>query len=221
MSDCPTKVDLIYDSENIGSSLNKIVNNFNTLKAAACDIEQLLDKQVEVRTFFYYGPNSATDSESGQDNGHASRPSNTTIESFVNDAGSLNLPSMSELGDIAYVIYQKTGWYSQTAVTSRSGSGVVPYSRTVTVPIQRKIGINWGKGYWVTDYVQRVQTFYAGYNWSANINDTYKYYAPVFVIYKLTFDGTSYTVNTNFPKFSRSATNSTADWNNPAAWSIY
>jgi hypothetical protein len=215
MSDCNTTVSLIYDNENIGSSLSKINNNFNALQTLTCDIEKTLDKEIQIRTLFYYGPNSATDSGSGMQDGQTSYPSTATIENFVNNE--LELPSVSEIGDLAYIIYQKTGWTSQNIVTSRSGSGTVPYQRTVTVPKQRKIGI----GRYVTVYVQEVQTFYAGYTWYTNINDQYNLYAPVLVIYRLYYNGTNYSVNTNYPKFTRASTNTTAYWNNPTAWSIY
>jgi len=227
MADCNKTVDLIYDSENIGDSLTKINNNFSSLKTLACNIEGVLDKTIEVRTFFYYGPNSATagevpaDPTSGMQDGVASRPSNSTIKSFVTDTDKLNLPAISESGDTAYVIYQKTGWQSQNVVTSRSGSGSVPYQRTETVPVLRKIGINWGKGYYYWTTEQRTVTYYAGYSWSTNINDQYKLYAPVFIIWKLTFDGTEYNIDSNYPKFTRASTNSTSNWNNPTAWSIY
>ena len=222
---CATNVQLIYGNENIGDSLGKINNNFGLLKTAACGIEKQLDDIVNVRTFFYYGPNSATDSEDGVNSGNLTLPSTTTIQNFVNKSSGLNLPTVSEKGDIAYVIYQKTGWYTNALNYYRSGGGTYSYTtsrqeqRTYVERI-RRIGIGWTsrtRTYWVTIY----QTFYAGYSWSANINDTYNVYTPIFVIYKLTFDGTNYTVDAGFPKFTRASSNSTLNWNNPAAWSIY
>lgn len=222
---CQTNVELIYGSENIGDSLTKINNNFEVLKNTACGIEKQLDDIVNVRTFFYYGPNSATDSESGVNSGNLTLPSTTTIQNFVNQSNGLNLPSFSEVGDIAYVIYQKTGWYTNANRYYRSGSGTVSYTR----PVQeqrtrtervRRIGIGWKSRtvtYWVTVY----QTFYAGYSWSADINDSYNVYSPVFVIYRLTYNGSSYNMDVGFPKFTRSSTNSTLNWNNPATWSTY
>jgi hypothetical protein len=222
---CATNVQLIYGNENIGDSLTKINNNFELLKTAACDIEKQLDDIVNVRTFFYYGPNSATDSEDGVNSGNLTLPSTTTIQNFVNKPTGLNLTTVSEKGDIAYVIYQKTGWYTNAQNYQRSGGGTVPYTRVtqsqrVEVQRVRRIGIGWTtrtRTYWVTEY----HTYYAGYSWSANINDTYNIYTPIFVIYKLTFDGTNYSIDTGFPKFTRASSNSTLNWNNPAAWSIY
>jgi hypothetical protein len=222
---CATNVQLIYGNENIGDSLNKINNNFNLLKTAACDIEKQLDDIVNVRTFFYYGPNSATNSEDGVDSGNLTLPSTTTIQNFVNKSSGLNLPTMSEKGDIAYVVYQKTGWYTNALNYYRSGSGTVSYNklvqyqRTETYRV-RRIGIGWTtrtRTYLVSEY----HTHYAGYFWSTNINDTYNIYTPIFVIYKLTFDGTNYSADAGFPKFTRASSNSTLNWNNPAAWSIY
>lgn len=215
MSDCNSTVNLIYDTDNIGESLYKINNNFEALQTLACDIEKTLDKDIAIRTFFYYGPNSATESGSGMQDGQTSYPSTNTIETFINNT--LQLSAISEVGDLAYVIYQKTGWTPQNVITQRSGSGTVPYSRAVTVPVQRKIGI----GRWRTDWVTQMQTFYAGYTWSADINDQYNLYAPVIIIYKLYYNGTGYSVNANYPKFTRASTNTTANWNNPTAWSIY
>lgn len=141
MSDCPVNVDLISSDEYIGSSLTKINNNFATLLSGACDIEKRVDNRVNIRTFFYYGPNSASDATSGMANNSASRPSDTRIENFVNQASQLNLPSISEPGDIAYVIYQKTGWYKQQDNYYKEGAGTVPFQRTVRVKVVRRIGI--------------------------------------------------------------------------------
>jgi hypothetical protein len=217
MAECDTTVSLIYETENIGASLTKINDNFSALSTLSCDIETQLNKEINVRTFFYYGPNSATDSTSNMQNGIASKPSQITIESFVNDLDKLNMPSMSFTGDVAYVVYQKTGWQTQTVTTLRSGSGTVPYSVTVSVPVQRKIGI----GRYVTNWVQQTQTFYAGYSWSTTINDTYKFHSPTFIIYRLTYNGTRYNLDTGYPRYTRAITNSTINWNNPATWSIY
>jgi hypothetical protein len=231
---CATNVGLIYDNENIGDSLGKINNNFTTLKQAACDLENKLENIVNVRTFFYYGPNSATDSEDGVNAGNLTLPSSTTIQNFVNKPEALNLPSFSEVGDVAYVVYQKTGWYTNSNVYSRSGSGTVPYTvakqearqyqRTRSIGRTRRIGIGWVTRsvtetitYWVTVYF----TYYAGYSWSTTVSDTYNTYSPIFVIYKLTFNGNNYAIDAGFPKFTRASTNSTLNWNNPATWSIY
>ena len=146
MAECPVNIDLISSDEYIGNSLTKINNNFSTLLTDACNVEQRVDNRVNIRTFFYYGPNSASDATSGMDDNSASRPSDATIENFVNDPSQLDLPTISEPGDIAYVIYQKTGWYKQQDNYYRSGVGSVPFQRTVRVPVTRRIGICFSPG---------------------------------------------------------------------------
>jgi hypothetical protein len=213
-------ITLINDTDPIGYSQPVINDNFKTLHDIACDIETTISTTTEVRTFFFYGPNSATDSESRMDKDHTSRPSNTTIENFINI--DLQLIPESQAGDIAYVVYQKTGWYSHTAVSYRSGVITTSYTYYTQEPVYGKIGINWGMGYtYLAGYQNVSHTNYANHYWKADINDQYKYYAPVFIVYKLTSDGTLYKVDDNYPKFTRAATNSTENWNNPTAWSIY
>lgn len=256
MADCIINTNIIYGDENIGDSLEKINTNFQNLKQGACIIESELDDLVNIRTFFYYGPNAPTESEAGsweQDN-QLNRPSDTTIENFVNGTGQLNLPSISRIGDMAYVIYQKTGWYTQATNYQRSGSDRLPFDRLTyydfqyqatktrqvpyTVTVSRKIGIAGGKGggtvtttetryrdetYTVTETTQgsKIETYYVGYNWSTDINDQYTHYVPIFVIYRLTYNGTQYVLDSGFPKYSRANTASTTNWNNPRTWTTY
>jgi hypothetical protein len=146
MSECPVNVDLISSDEYIGDSLVKINNNFSSLLTDACNVEKRVDDRVNIRTFFYYGPNSASDATSGMDDNTASRPSDVRIENFVNDSSQLNLPPISEPGDIAYVIYQKTGWYKQQDSYYQSGVGSVAFQRTIRVPVTRRIGICFSPG---------------------------------------------------------------------------
>jgi len=216
---CPDNIKLILDDENIGDSLNTINENFENLKNEACTILQELDTNVATRTFFYYGPNAPTESEAGsweQDN-LLNRPSNSTIENFVNSSSQLNLTSISQINDIAYVIYQKTGWLSQTNTYIRGGSGTVPFQRTVQVQVVRGIGIGRRRVTWEP----QVQTYYVGYSWSANINDTYNTFMPVFIIYRLTYNGVQYSVDSGFPKYNRASTASTNLWNLPQNWTTY
>jgi hypothetical protein len=153
MSNCPVNIDLIYDDENIGDSLNKINKNFTNILSGACLIEQQLDNMVNIRTFFYYGPNAPTESEAtwaGAQTDAISRPSSATIEAFLNNNTTgpmpgLGLPAISEIGDIAYVIYQRTGWLTQTQLHDRSGTGSLPFQRTVRRRVVRSIGIGGGK----------------------------------------------------------------------------
>jgi hypothetical protein len=155
-NDCPFNINLIDEEENIGDSLTKINNNFKNLKDAACAVEDQLDNIVSVRTFFYYGPNAPTVSEAGiwdqnpntgiSQDFVTSRPSNQTIENFVNQPGQLNLPAISQKNDVVYVIYQKTGFLSKTIVDTRTGSGTVPFQRTIRVKVVRRIGICFAPG---------------------------------------------------------------------------
>lgn len=143
MSDCPVKIDLIYDEENIGDSLTKINQNFTKILSGACLIEQQLENMVNIRTFFYYGPNAPTESEAtwAFSDYSTARPAISTIELFVNNE--LKIPAISEVGDIAYVVYQKTGWLTQTQVHDREGTGRLPFQRTVRRKVVRSIGICW------------------------------------------------------------------------------
>ena len=207
MARCPRYITPISNTENVGDSLVKINNNFWNLKEALCGIIKTLDDTVQVRTFFYYGPNSSSDSTSGMQNNIASRPSNTTIENFVNNE--LSLPSMSDIDDIAYVIFQKTGFLIQEAVRLTSGTvnvpGTSPGSAGTTntnVPIYNPP---------LTKVVP----------WSTTSPDRFATFSPAFVIWKLTYNGTSYIIDTGFPKFSQAETSSTPNWNNPLAWSTY
>lgn len=124
MATYPLYVDRINSTENVGDSLITLNNNFKNLEDGYCTLKKQIDDIVQIRTFFYYGPNSQADSTSGMQNNIASRPSNNRIIDFVNSTGQLNLPTMSDPGDIAYVIYQKTGYLSSQAV--RTTSGYVP-----------------------------------------------------------------------------------------------
>lgn len=224
MSNCPVKIDLIYDEENIGDSLTKINQNFTKILSGACLIEQQLENMVNIRTFFYYGPNAPTESEAtwAFSDYSTARPANGTIEDFVNDE--LKIPAISEVGDIAYVIYQKTGWLTQTQIHDKGNTGSLPFQRTVRRRVARRIGIGSGPRGWRITYEPYVETYYAGYSWSIKIADTYDFYSPTFVIYRLTCYGESYKsyiVDSGFPKFTQASTASTNLWKNPELWTTY
>lgn len=433
MAECTTTVDLISDDEYIGDSLSKINQNFQNLKASSCDLKSKLDRQVNIRTFFYYGPNTPSDPQdgtAGMDNNALTRPSDSTIQDFVNDTDKLNLVPISEAGDIVYVVYQKTGWYvPPVTVYTREGTGRVPFTKVVTYYVpdppsggsnKRKIGIagkcwvarevydfysprweifrdwlfdsgrspswlqkiylNYGERFanWISTktkiktslqklfnivvnnpsykdssfvttpqgpvkaeniktgdiicgydhitgkskecsvlssqtikssfllkiyheygevvvpadqkiyteegntgealqyieaknlvsgnyihlednskskilkieilksktpiqkievqdthnyvlngvrvhngYVTKIVTYYVGYSWSTTIEDTYKQYEPIFVLYRLTFNGDMYVMDSGWPKYSRGSTNSTINWNSPQLWNTY
>lgn len=210
MAACKRYIAPIFDTENIGDSLIKLNNNFVNLRTALCELHERFDTNIMVRTFFYYGPNASTDSTSGMANNQDSRPSNTTIENFVNNSDQLNLIPVSKVNDVVYVIYQKTGYLLQEAVRVQTG--------TVTVPAPA--------GFSGSQVV----------GWTTNAPEKNTFYAPVFItwkliyinsletgnIYGLTYDGTSkyYTVP-GFPKFTRANTAATSNWNTPQNWGTY
>lgn len=192
MAACKKYTENILNSESMGDSLIKINNNFINLQTALCDLQKRINDTVKVRTFFYYGPNSVSDATSGMQNNVASRPSNATIQSFVNDTTQLNVPAVSKVKDVVYVIYQKTGYVENQATRITTG--------TTTA---------------------RVISFNTVVPWSTTSPDIYTTYSPVFIIWRLTFNGTSYVVDNGFPKFSQAETISTEDWNQPQNWLQY
>jgi hypothetical protein len=103
-------VSVIEENECLSNSLLKINNNFLNLQQALSGLNSRFDKRIEIRTFFYYGPNANSNPGSGMADNQTSRPSDITIQAFVNSPSQLNLPAISKPGDIAYVIYQKTGY---------------------------------------------------------------------------------------------------------------
>lgn len=212
-------IQFVLEQDYIGNSLTKINTNFQELTAIACDLKQQLDRRVNIRTFFYYGPNVATlpvpiISETAGDQS-ATRPSSGTIERFVNSVDGLNLPASSQIGDYAWVIYQKTGWFNQTQVKSQVVSGTLYFQVRV-----RRIGI----GYIGT------RTHAVPWSVGTSFTDIYNLYAPSFVIYKLRYistdNGYQYKMVASEPEkpnpvFTRSATATTEYWNTPRLWNIY
>jgi hypothetical protein len=193
MATYPLYVDRINSTENVGDSLITLNNNFKNLEDGYCALKKQIDDKVQIRTFFYYGPNSETDSTSGMQHNTASRPSNGRITSFVNDPGQLNLPTMSDPGDIAYVIYQKTGYISSQAV--RTTSGYVPVRSGALVK-------------------------YAA--WSTTSPDRFNLFSPVYIIWRLTANSNKqYIIDRGWPRFSQAETLSTPNWNQPWKWSKY
>lgn len=173
----------IDNAECVTSSLSKLNRNFQTLEDIVYALEDRLSVN-QVRTFFYYGPNAQTNPRSGMDDNAASRPSNATIQGYVNDATQLALPRVSKTGDIAYVLFQKTGYYSTANTTFEN----IPQQTT---------------------------------------GDIINYYRPILMVWRLTFNGTAYLVDTGFPKFSAADTStfpaqgSNTTWNQPQRWSTF
>jgi hypothetical protein len=196
---CPQYTVNISPTEKIGNSLVKINNNFFNLNQGLCDIKKKLDETVTVRTFFYYGPNSATNPVSNMEDGTTSYPKNTTIEQFINGStpNNLNIPSLSKENDQAYVVYQKTGIY---LLTSRRLS-------TIAFPVRI-----------ISRYETRTATF--------ETPNLQAIYSPLFVIWKLIAKKNNtgsliYQVEPGFPKFSQAETLSTNNWNKPTLWSEF
>jgi hypothetical protein len=104
MALCDNLIQTIENTECLTDSLNKINSNFTNLQTTFCTLKDRVDKQVQVRTFFYYGPNSNTDASSGMADEQTAKPSPETIFAFVNSRSQLNLPAISNLNDVAYVI---------------------------------------------------------------------------------------------------------------------
>lgn len=189
---CPSYVSTISPSENIGDSLIKINNNFYNLKEELCNLKEEIESTVQIRTFFYYGPNAETDSTSGMQNNASTRPSNTTIENFVNDPDQLNVSSISKLNDRVYVVYQKTG-YLQNSLTRETRSS---------------LNVN------VNNSIRNVP-------FSTTTPEIYNTYSPVFIVWLLVYNGTKYEVVENFPKYSQAETISSVYWNDPMSWSEF
>lgn len=150
---CNTNIEEVFDNECLSNSLLKINNNFLNLENSICELRQRVDAQVEVRTFFYYGPNAATNPASGMADGDVARPSDMTIQAFVNSPTELNLPAISKPNDVAYVIYQKTGFLSNTTFGSSTGSVVV--TNQILTP-GSPTGLGFGIWYNVNDYFSAV-----------------------------------------------------------------
>ena len=199
----------ISEDDYIGTSLSAINTNFVQLTGLACEVQKLLDTNAtNIRTFFYYGPNSPTSTT--ERDSEITRPSSLTIERFVNSEDGLNLIPISRNGDYAWVIYQRTGWNSQKISTTRSDSGTAYVSVRI-----RRIGRLIGRA-----------TFGANWSVSRSRDDTIDENIPIFVLYKLSFNGTQYKMipsqpNNRNPLYVRSTTASTVDWDNPQNWGQY
>lgn len=197
MATCPRYTQVIRDNEKIGNSLVKINNNFINLKNILCQLYERVVNTVVVRTFFYYGPNSSSDISSNMQDGAPSRPSNTTIENFVNSTEQLNVPFYSKRNDQVYVIYQKTGYQLKEVTRTTTG--------TVNVPAPA--------GGWTPANITAP--------WSTTTPEKYTIYSPTFIIWKLVNNGSQYKTEPGFPKFTQASTKSTIQWNQPQLWSTY
>jgi hypothetical protein len=215
---CSKYVAPIRNSERLGNSLIKINNNFANLQSAYCDLLDDILRIVQIRTFFYYGPNSHIDPTSNMRNNQASYPNNNTILNFVNSTSQLNLPTISRPNDVAYVIYQKTGFYSRSAAQK--------YSDTLTVNTASNIASEKIKYVTYTDLDAL----------EGRTPDTYNVFSPVFVVWRLTaqrvtpqssviittaLPPVTYTVDNGFPKFTQAETIANTNWDKPNLWTEY
>jgi hypothetical protein len=200
---CPTYVSPIRNTERIGNSLVKINNNFANLRFGYCRLKERIEKLVFVRTFFYYGPNASTDPESGMNNNTASYPSNNRILDFINNPLQLNVPAISKNNDIAYVIYQKTGYYSRNATKRFSGSITVNTGSNIPTEVTKVVNY--------TDLDSEQGPAF----------DSYNVFSPVFIIWKLTMRNNSYTIDSGFPKFTQAETIASVNWDKPQLWNTY
>lgn len=218
MTACTNFIEPITDNECLGDSLPKINNNFSKLQEVLCGLKVRFDSRVEVRTFFYYGPNAQNSPISGMNDAETSRPSNMTIQAFVNAPTQLNLTSISKPNDVAYVIYQKTGFLNSRFQGPVTGI-VDQYQYTTQFVRQSKFGRSskFGVDVPVTTVTnQRSSAF------TAVSEDLINYFAPVFIIWRLTYlPQGAYIVDSGFPKFVRAQTNSSQNAFNPQTWSTY
>jgi hypothetical protein len=180
MSACTPFIQTIYPAECLSDSLIKINTNFANLQTKVCNIKETVDSLIEVRTFWYYGPNAQNDPTSGMQSGVTSRPSNNTIQTFVNSQSQLNLPSISNNNDIAYVIFQKTGFRNN-----------------------------------------QLQGITVNYMFGDHRNNLLNEFAPTFFIWRLTYNGTEYTITPGFPKINRAQGQDNNSWYQPQNWTTY
>jgi len=215
MTACTDYIQPLIENECLYESLPKINNNFANIEQILCNLKERFDSRVEVRTFFYYGPNAEQIPTDSMNDNEISRPSDTTIQAFVNSSTQLNLPAISKINDIAYVIYQKTGFLSvgipgQATVASNQ----IRYE-TIFVPQPG------GR------FFQRFTPVTIGVDPRAISNtfaseDIITFFAPIFVVWRLTYTSNgAYIVDSGFPKFIRSQTNSSQNAFNPQTWSTY
>jgi hypothetical protein len=175
---CPRLIKRIRNTQNIGDSLLILNNNFYTLDTFLCEQKQRVESIVEIRTFFYYGPNPGPDPAStNMRDGQTNRPSNTTIENFVNSTNELNLAEASKQFDQVNIIYQKTGFKQNQSLKIVSGTAIATYP---TIGISQNVP------------------------WSTSVSDIFNIYIPTFFIWKLVHNGQRYVMLGGYPKIVHS-----------------
>jgi hypothetical protein len=117
---------------------------------------------------------------------------------------------MSDPGDIAFVIYQKTGFLAQQAARITSGYLPVLGTRAGAAGVST-----------TNDPVYNPPlTKYAA--WSTTTPDLYNLFSPAYVIWRLTANSNKqYFMDPGWPRFSQAETLSTPNWNQPWKWVKY
>jgi hypothetical protein len=130
----PTVIDntLLYPELRVVNSTGRVPGEGHlTLQLYAPDPPR------QIRTFFYHGPTDINAAQSnfgrtGMDDDKKTRPSDTNVESFVNNL--LATFTINRLNDEVYVIYQKTARTSVTSGGKAIASHDHNYSGSRTIP---------------------------------------------------------------------------------------
>jgi hypothetical protein len=109
--------------------------------------------------------------------GQTNRPSNTTIENFVNSTNELNLAGVSKQFDRVNIIYQKTGFNRFQQTKTVSGTAIATYT---TLGLSENVP------------------------WTTTAPDNYNIYAPAYFIWELVHNGQRYVMTSGSPKFVQS-----------------
>lgn len=224
----------IDSSECLSTSINTINNNFSALEQETCALQQFIKKQIN--TFFFYGPNSDFDPDSGHDPLRVTRPSNEVITNFVNSPNQLNLIPLTRVGDTAYVIYQKTGFKNNLFLDISPEANIIQVSREAATAAALKvlekdrerilqqyllelgsISSNTKRRYTRLAQVfgrYMLQTMQAQTTYNANSlgrisEDIVNDFVPIFFIWKLTYRTGGYSVDDGFPKITQAFTSTT------------
>ena len=64
-------------------------------------------------------------------------------------------------------------------------------------------------------------TIKVNHNFGNHQNNLLNQYAPTFFIWRLTYDGIEYTINSGYPKITRAQGQEDISWNQPQNWTLY
>lgn len=232
-----TLIKEIETTECLSDSINTINENFSALDQETCNLQKFIKKQIN--TFFFYGPNADYDPDSGHDSLRVTRPSNEVITNFVNSPNELNLIPLTRLGDIAYVIYQKTGFKNNLFLDVPPASNIAEVSQEAATAAalktleqererifqqyllelgsasssnRRRRFIRVAQVF--SRYMSQIMQAQATYNANSLgriTQDISNDYAPIFFIWKLTYRTGGYSVDDGFPKITQSFTSTTGE----------